>query len=133
VAFERELIPLARLRLNRENDRHGPLPSEVESIEWLLTNHRDHMINLAKDLSEHGLSPLDGILVLPAGDESPSDYIVWEGNRRVAALKLLDDPNRCQDINVQRRFLKLRNEARVPITQEVECVVAPRTRKQTAS
>lgn len=74
--YERELIPLARLRLNNENDRHGPLPSEHECIQWLITHHRDHMINLAKDIAEHGLSPIDGILsCMLASVEFATPYI----------------------------------------------------------
>lgn len=123
--YERELIPLARLRLNHENDRHGPLPSEHECMQWLLTHHRDHMINLARDIAEHGLSPIDAILVLPAGENAPGDYEIWEGNRRVAALKLLDDPNRCHDGRLRQRFTNIRGSAKVPLPQEVECTVAP--------
>lgn len=123
--YERELIPMARLRLNSENDRHGPLPSEHECLQWFLTHHRDHMINLAKDISEHGLSPIDGILVLPAGEEALGDYVVWEGNRRVATLKLLDDPNRCHNNRDRKRFATIRGKAKAAIAQDVECIVAP--------
>lgn len=123
--YERELIPLARLLLNNENDRHGPLPSEHECIQWLLRHHRDHMINLAKDIAENGLSPIDGILVFPAGDSAAGDYVVWEGNRRVTALKLLDDPNRCHDPKDRRRFSEIRGQAKITLSQEVECAVAP--------
>ena len=123
--YERKIIPLVRLRLNHENDRHGPLPSEQECIQWLLQHHRDHMINLAKDVAEHGLSPIDGILVLPAGDESPGDYVVWEGNRRVASLKLLDDPNCCHDSRDRRRFTEICGKAKFALQEDVECTVAP--------
>lgn len=125
VDFERELISLAKLRLNKENDRHGPLPSEHDCIEWLLNNHRDHMVNLAKDIAEYGLSPIESVLVLPAGDEAPGDYDVWEGNRRVAALKLLDDPNRCHDARLRRRFSTIRSKAVAPILDTIECTIAP--------
>jgi hypothetical protein len=91
----------------------------------LLTHHRDNMVNLAKDIAEHGLSPIDGILVLPAGEEAPGDFVVWEGNRRVAALKLLDDPNRCHDSKNYRRFTEIRGSAKAAIPAEVECTVAP--------
>ncbi|MEX2149008.1 MAG: hypothetical protein WD793_02235 [Steroidobacteraceae bacterium] len=125
MEFERELIPLAKLRLNKENDRHGPLPSEHEAIEWLLTHHSEHMVNIAENIAAHGLSPIESILVLPAGDESPGDYIVWEGNRRVAALKLLDDSNRCHDAKLKRKFTEIRADAKVPIGEAVECTIAP--------
>jgi hypothetical protein len=125
MEYERELIPLARLRLNHENDRHGPLPSEQECIQWLLMHHRDHMINLAKDIAEHGVSPIDGILVLPGGEDAPGDFVVWEGNRRVAAFKLLDDPNRCHDSKSRQRFTEIGNKAKVAIPRDIECTVAP--------
>ena len=102
--FERELISLAKLRLNKENDRHGSLPSEHECIDWLLTRHKDHIVNLAANIAEFGLSPIESVLVLPSGDEAPGDFDVWEGNRRVAALKLMDDPNRCHDAKLRRKF-----------------------------
>lgn len=123
--YDRELIPLARLRLNPENDRHGTVPSEVDCIRWMLTHELEHIVNLARDIAAHGLSPLDGVLVLPAGDGAPGDYVVWEGNRRITALKLLDDPNRCHDPKLFRRFSKIRSEARVEIPRGVECLVAP--------
>lgn len=125
MEYERELISLPKLRLNKENDRHGSLASEHDSIVWLLTHYRDHIVNLAKDIAEHGLSPIESVMVLPAGDEAPGDYVVWEGNRRVCALKLLDDPNRCHDQKLHRRFQDIKGKAKVAIPQEVECVIAP--------
>lgn len=125
MEFERQLIPLANLRLNKENDRHGPVLSEHECIEWLLEHHRDHMINLASDIAQNGLSPIEGILVLPAGDEAPGDFEVWEGNRRIAALKLLHDPNRCHDATIRRKFSTVRSKAETPIADTVECTIAP--------
>lgn len=123
--FERELISLAKLRLNKENDRHGPVSSEHECIEWLLANHRDHMVNLATDIATNGLSPIEGILVLPAGDEAPGDFDVWEGNRRIAALKLMYDPNRCHDAKLRRKFSEIRSKATASIVDTIECTVAP--------
>ena len=85
MAYERIPIPLVHLRLNKENDRHGPLPSEPNCIHWMLENLGKEILNLAKDIAERGLSPIDGVLVLP-NPESTSEYVVWEGNRRITAL-----------------------------------------------
>lgn len=101
MPYERLLIPLARLRLNKENDKHGSLASEPDCISWMLDNLGDEIRNLAQDIAERGLSPIDGVLVLP-DIETRGDYIVWEGNRRITALKLLDDPNRCPDAKLRR-------------------------------
>lgn len=126
MEFEREQIPLVRLRLNKENDRHGPLPSEIEAIEWLLTHHREHMINLAKDVAAHGLSPIESILVLPSGEkEATGDFVVWEGNRRIAALKILEDTNRCHDAELRRKFTDIKRDAKVVVPRKVECTIAP--------
>jgi hypothetical protein len=125
MTFKRQLVPLARLRLNNENDRHGPVPSEHEALGWLLTHHRDEMVNLAQDLAQFGLSPIESILVLPAGNDASGEFVVWEGNRRVAALKLLDDSNRAHDGTLRRRFTEIFGKAQVPVPDTIECVVAP--------
>jgi len=124
MTFKRLSIPIARLKLNKENDRHGPLPSEPDCIGWMLENLSDEILNLAKDISEHNLSPIDGVLVLPSA-ETAGDFIVWEGNRRVIALKLLDDPNRCPSLSLRRKFVETSGKAKIPIPQEIECTVAP--------
>lgn len=122
--YETILIPLSKLQLNIENDRHGPLGSQQECIQWMLQHLGDEIYSLAKDIAQHGLSPLDGILVIPADDEDSGEYIVWEGNRRITALKLLEDPNRCEDPKHIRRFQELRSSA-AEIPSSLQCILAP--------
>ena len=124
MTYERLPIPLVRLRLNKENDRHGSLPSEPDCIRWMLENLGDEILNLAKNIAERGLSPIDGLLVLP-NPEVPGDYIVWEGNRRITALKLIDDPNRCPDPILRRKFTEISGKAKIPVPSEIECTIAP--------
>jgi len=123
MPYERLNIPLARLRLNKENDRHGPLPSEPDCIAWMLEHLGDEIRNLATDIAERGLSPLDGMLALP-DPNTKGDYIVWEGNRRITALKLLDNPDRCSDPKLRRKFAAIRGQAKVNIPRKIEFVVA---------
>ncbi|MES1943062.1 hypothetical protein PC39_03027 [Salinisphaera sp. PC39] len=123
MTHDRIEIALANLVLNRLNDRHGELESEHECITWMLENIGDQIIALARDIATHGLSPLDGILVLP-DDEVEGDYIVWEGNRRITALKLLDDPKRTIDKSYRKKFADIRKNATVEIPGAVECTVA---------
>ena len=124
MVYERLPISLVRLRLNKENDRHGSLPSEPDCIRWMMENLGDEILNLAKDIAERGLSPIDGVLVLP-NPEAPGDYIVWEGNRRITALKLIDDPNRCPDLTLRRKFTEISGKAKIPVPDEIECTIAP--------
>ncbi len=85
--MELKNLKLEALISNPENDRHGTLKSEADSIEWLFKNHAEHMINLASDIVEH-----NGILVPPLVKLSGKKYIVFDGNRRVTSLKLIVNP-----------------------------------------
>jgi hypothetical protein len=123
MEYKRVAVALPKLQLNTENDRHGPLPSQQDCIKWMLEYLGDEIFNLAQDIAANGLSPLDNLLVLPAGDDAPGEYVMWEGNRRLTALKLLDNPDRCEDAKLAGRFRALRNGAEIP--SEVICIVAP--------
>ncbi|THI92535.1 MAG: hypothetical protein CAF41_000020, partial [Nitrospira sp. CG24A] len=90
----------------------------------MLENLSDEILNLAKNIAEQGLSPIEGVLVLP-NPEAPGDYIVWEGNRRITALKLIDDPNRCTDPILRRKFTEIRGKAKISVPDEIECTIAP--------
>ena len=49
------------------------------------------MLNLASDIKAHGLLPCNRIVVVYS--EFLKKYVVYEGNRRVAAIKLLLYPD----------------------------------------
>jgi len=115
-------IPLEKLQLNAENDRHGPLDSQQDCIKWMLEHLRDEIYNLAKDIAERGLNAGDNIVVLPAEESTSGEFVVWEGNRRLTALRLLDNPDRCEDPNLAKKFRGI--DKVVPIPSVVTCVVA---------
>lgn len=85
------LIPLERIFLHNENPRHKPYEAQSQVIEWLCAN--EEVSRLARDIAEHGLSPLDRFGVIRDHDTERDDatYIAAEGNRRLCALKLLTD------------------------------------------
>jgi hypothetical protein len=64
------------------------------------TSHK--LVKLAESvIAQKGLSPLDNILVL---DKKPGDhgYVVLEGNRRVAVLKVLNNPSLMDDAKISK-------------------------------
>jgi len=126
MEFPREIMPLKKLHLDTENARHGKLDVEDEAIKWMLTDYRarEKTYRLAKAIAERGLSPIDDILVVPM-DDTASDYIVAEGNRRVTALKLLQNPDLAPTDTMRRRYEQLVSGARVSISNAIECKVAP--------
>ncbi|WP_159079361.1 hypothetical protein [Plantactinospora sp. BC1] len=63
--------------------------SDRDAINRLLDEGADALINLARDMAKSGqTNPAE----LPIAIKDGSKYIVLEGNRRFAALKLLNDP-----------------------------------------
>lgn len=114
-------IEVERIFLYEENPRHEPIESEPEIIEYLCRD--EQVYNLARSISESGTNPLDplGLVELPGSGKKKS-YQAWEGNRRVCAIKLLNDPDRAP-AHLRNDFRKLSTEsAHIPI-KEIECVV----------
>jgi hypothetical protein len=121
VARHRGPIDVERIFLYEENPRHEPIESEPEIIEYLCRD--EQVYNLARSISESGTNPLDLLgLIEISGSGKKKSYQCWEGNRRVCAIKLLNDPDRAP-AHLRNDFTKLSTEsAHVPI-EEIECVV----------
>jgi hypothetical protein len=91
----------ADLVLDEENPRlEEGGETTRESINALIELDAAKQINLARDIAESGtLSPFE----LPGVIFEDGLYIVVEGNRRVAALKMLKSPDLIDDQRVRRR------------------------------
>lgn len=91
-----EAVEIGRIFLDLENPRHEPYENEEQVIDYLC--RYENIFPLAKDIVQHGLNPLELLAVIPdegsAGGQGKPSYVVAEGNRRLCALKLLDDPER---------------------------------------
>ncbi|MEL6641569.1 MAG: ParB N-terminal domain-containing protein [Pseudomonadota bacterium] len=94
------LIKISDLLVSNTNDRHGELADEQEAIEWLLRNHTQHMLNLAKDIAHSGV-----IYEPPIVAKEGEQYRVFDGNRRVASIKLLNDPKKIPETLGRRLWL----------------------------
>ncbi|MDO5151544.1 MAG: ParB/RepB/Spo0J family partition protein [Oscillospiraceae bacterium] len=74
-----------------ENPRHAVGNNETDTLQKLFNAvGTQYMLNLAEDIQEHGLLGNQQIVVVYS--ESIKKYVVYEGNRRVAAIKLLMNP-----------------------------------------
>ena len=91
---EPEDIPLERLQLNLSNPRFEDMDGRDEAIVALLQN--EQVVELARDIIElGGINPLERLAVFPlegSGDGDDRQYTTAEGNRRLCALILIDDP-----------------------------------------
>jgi hypothetical protein len=111
-------LPLDQLVINRANDRHGELENETAAIAWLFNNFELHMCNLAKDIVETG-QLFEPPLVSPGAEK----FFVFDGNRRVTCLKLLDQPRRAPTVELQEFFSKQRSKWRGNFLQAINCQV----------
>ena len=80
---------------------------------------------LARDIAEYGLNPLEPPVVTPSGD---GRYIVIEGNRRLGALKALENPDSLADAvspGTLKEIRKLSKAYHASPIDFVQCIVAP--------
>src|SRR3569832_344014 len=90
---------LDSLVINRANDRHGELENETAAIAWLFNNFELHMRNLTKDIVANG-ELFEPPLVFPDRDQ----FVLFDGNRRLTCLKLLEKPRRAPTTELQDFF-----------------------------
>lgn len=100
-------VPVLDLLLNKENPRHDPKKNQEEIIEYLCAD--EQVENLARHISLHGPNPLEQVAVF----KSEGNLVVAEGNRRVCAMQLLNDPERAP-ASLRARFRKLSQNKLVP-------------------
>ena len=84
-------VRIADLRIDQENPRLDEQTNQRDAIRAIAADQKGKLVALARDIvAQKGLNPLDRLLVMQAPNGT---YTVLEGNRRVAALKVLDDPS----------------------------------------
>lgn len=87
-----KMIPVDRVYLDLENPRHVPMETQDEVIDFLLKD--EQVLMLAADIAKHSLNPLDLFAVVQnKGGGNKKTYTVAEGNRRLCAIMLLNDPD----------------------------------------
>ncbi|MEW5869081.1 MAG: hypothetical protein AB1894_07395 [Chloroflexota bacterium] len=95
---EIRFIPVSQLLVDVENPRlDNPQPSQLESIRALVRGQKSKIINLARDILDNGLNPSDAMIVMPVNSDNQR-YLVLEGNRRLCALKIMENPDMVLDL-----------------------------------
>jgi len=120
-------VPLGSLLLDRENPRVAEGPeNQRDALAAVLRAEERKTLRLARDIATRGLNPTERMAVIPSATDSKL-FIVVEGNRRLAALRLLSDPRQngaeLLDQAVIRRLEQWSKEyAQRPI-RDVECIL----------
>lgn len=122
MTANRKTIPLDLLTLSDDNPRLDIYDYTQDILIEMVTDQQDQIFVLAEDILNYGISPLDLWAVYPSDN---GKYRVAEGNRRLSALILLNDPEIIKDTHprIYSRFTNLlKNNISTPPNQ-IDCVV----------
>ena len=90
-------LPPSQLLLDSKNPRLDRIEEhQVEALHRLWAKLPNKLLGLAKHILDNGLDPSARLLVVEA-DSAKSQYVVLEGNRRIAALRALENPDSVRD------------------------------------
>ncbi|WP_044363381.1 ParB/Srx family N-terminal domain-containing protein [Vibrio fluvialis] len=121
-----QFLPLNSIKLDQENVRFGGdiATSQREAIELMMADVEDvkKLVRLAEHIAENGLDPTELQLVYPDEDDS---YVVIEGNRRLTALKMLQNPLLCPVEKFVRGFKDAQEKLNGNLPSEIACSVVP--------
>lgn len=115
-------IKLSNLYLDLMNPRYEMQNSQNEALNTIAREQKGKLLVLLRDILENGLNPSDIPIVMPDPTRG-NGYVVLEGNRRIAALKLLYKPSILTNAVMRQKFIKLHNEFKGKEVKTIECLV----------
>lgn len=120
-----EDIEVPRLRFDLHNPRLPGRPdSQREAFEEMAAEQGTKLLALARHIARHGLSPAQKFMAIP---DDGNSYIVLDANRRLAALKILEQPDLMQGMLSEAQMTELRGlAADYDPPDDVPCVVFAR-------
>jgi hypothetical protein len=121
-------IEIENLLIDLQNPRFDPKSSQRDALQTIIHDQGKKLYNLAEDIVDSGVNPCEPLLVTQS--EDPDFHIVLEGNRRVAALKLLSSPQLLESVKTTKglhnKYRTLHDRAENTLPTELQCVVLPR-------
>jgi len=118
--MKKDKISVTKLLVNPENPRFNPVKNQKKAIDLMLIKMSKKILNLAEDIAQHGLNPSKSLMVIKINKNA---YLPLEGNRRVTAVKLLNNPNIASDKNIKESFMILKEKYEDRIPNSIECVI----------
>jgi hypothetical protein len=88
--------------LDLENPRISRATSQREALQKIIEDQDVKLVVLAESIVEDGLNPMDRWLVLKSIDANErGKFVVLEGNRRLATIRLLNNRAQMDDLEVR--------------------------------
>jgi hypothetical protein len=121
IAWPTKRLSVTSLLLDPQNPRlpqSGGALTQRQIIDELATH--DSVYELAKDITAQGFFPTEILLGVRDGDQ----VVIIEGNRRLAALKLLINPELAPQVQLE-KFRRLSEKASTVVIAKVQVSIAP--------
>lgn len=90
------------LLLDLQNPRLVHVESQPEALQAIIDLDHRHFKTMMESIRDHGLDPGDAFYLIE--EEGYEDYIVVDGNRRLAALKILRRPDLLSGIEIDAKL-----------------------------
>lgn len=115
-------IKLSNLYLDLHNPRYEEQRSQNEALNTIAEEQKEKLLVLLRDIVARGLNLSDIPIVMP-DKEKVNGYIVLEGNRRIAALKLFKKPSILTSNSLRQKYAKLHEKHKDFTLKSIECLV----------
>ena len=103
-------LKIDQILLDEENPRITSIENQRDALVKIIRDQGAKLVVLGADMLKHGTSPIELILVTKSKSRS-GKYVVLEGNRRIAILKILSNPQVLKSLNIDaalaKRLMKL--------------------------
>jgi len=117
--MSRKFILLSDILVNPKNPRFDPVSNQTQSIQLMIAEKEPEIKKLGQDIIEKGINPSKNLIMIQKNDK----FLTLEGNRRIVALKLLNNPKLSNNEEIRKFFSRLKDEHIVDIPSKVFCVV----------
>lgn len=115
-------LKLSNLYLDLQNPRYEEQRSQNEALNTIASEQKEKLLVLLRDIIARGLNLSDIPIVMP-DKEKVNGYIVLEGNRRIAALKLFKKPSILTSNSLRQKYAKLHEKHKDFALKSIECLV----------
>jgi hypothetical protein len=95
-------LNVSELKLDLKNYRTTPQKNEIDAINAMISIKPDKFFGLMESILEDGYLHTENVIIL---ETAPKSYIVKEGNRRTACLKLIHQLFNLDDFNIPASIL----------------------------
>lgn len=106
--------------LDEKNPRIRAGSNQNDCIEKVLRKE-DQMLKLMESIATEGLSTAQ---VLITSSDISGKWVVKDGNRRITALKLLNNPALCTSASIREKILKILATKNVKVPSKIDCLAS---------